>query len=120
MYFGQGFWFGNRMEKSLINPNQRRKFGIQICNYPTDPHRKLEIEASEDLFIPMKTEGSTCGIITHPRTDNELHECQNIPLSYEFDWNPSENLFEMPSMEEEYKTSSNFHRYINIVERNPV
>ena len=28
--FGQGLWFGNRMEKSLINPNQCRKFGIQI------------------------------------------------------------------------------------------
>ena len=28
--FGQGLWFGNRMEKSLINPNQCQKFGNQI------------------------------------------------------------------------------------------
>ena len=28
--FGQVFWFGNMMEKSLINPNQCRKFGIKI------------------------------------------------------------------------------------------
>ena len=55
--FEQGLWFGNTMEKSLINPNQCRKFGIQICNDLTDPHRKLGIEASEDLFIPMKMEG---------------------------------------------------------------
>ena len=26
--FGQGLWFGNRIEKSLINPNQYQKFGI--------------------------------------------------------------------------------------------
>ena len=51
--FGQGLWFGNRMEKSLINPNQCREFGIQICDNPTDPHRNLVIEASEELFIPM-------------------------------------------------------------------
>ena len=55
--FVQGLWFVNRMEKSLINLIQFQKFGIQICNDPTDPHRKLVIEASEDLFVPMKMEG---------------------------------------------------------------
>ena len=41
LYFGQGLWFGNRMEKLPINPNQRQKFGIQICDDPTNPRRKL-------------------------------------------------------------------------------
>ena len=68
--FGQGLWFGNSMEKSLINPNQYLKFGIQICNDLTDTHRKLVIEASEDLFIPMTMEVSTCGLVTHPHTYN--------------------------------------------------
>ena len=79
--FGKGLWFGNRMEKSLIKPNQCRKFVIQICYDPTDPHRKLGIEASEDLFIPMTMEGSTFGIVNHPTTDDDNHECQNILLS---------------------------------------
>ena len=86
--FRKGMWFGNRMEKSLINPNQCRKFGIQICDDPTDPYGKLGIEASEDLFIPMTMEGSTCGLVTHPPTDDELHECQHILLSDEFDCDP--------------------------------
>ena len=51
--FVQGLWFGNGMEKSLINPNQCRKFGIQIYDDPTDPNRKLGIEASEELVVPM-------------------------------------------------------------------
>ena len=85
---GKGLWFGNRMEKSLINPNQCQQFGIQICDDPTDPHRKLGIEASEDLFTSMTMEGPTCGLVMHPPTDDELHECQNILLSDEFDWDP--------------------------------
>ena len=80
MEFLQGLWFGNRMEKSLINPNQCRKFGIQICNDPTHPHRNMGIEASEDLFTPMRMEVSTCGFITHPPTNGELHECHRILL----------------------------------------
>ena len=51
--FGEGLWFGNRMEKSLIKPNQCQNRGMQICNDQTDPQRKLGIEASEDLFTPM-------------------------------------------------------------------
>ena len=86
--FGKGLWFGNRMEKSLINPNQCQKFGIQICNDLDDPHRNLGIKASENLFIPMAMEVSTCGIITHHTTDYELQYCQRIILSDEFDWDP--------------------------------
>ena len=72
----QGIWFGNRMETSLVNPNQCQKFGIQICNYSNDPHRKLVIKESKYLFIPMEMKGSTCGLITHTSTKNEIHEYQ--------------------------------------------
>ena len=51
-----------------------------------------------------------------PPTDEKLHECQNILLSDEFDWDPSKNLFGVFSMKQEYRTSSNFHPYVNIVE----
>ena len=87
------------MEKSLINPNQCQKFRIQICNDPTDPHRKLVIEASEDLLIPMAMEGSTLNIVLHPPTDNDIHDCQQVLLSDEFYWYPSNNLFKISSME---------------------
>ena len=61
-------------------------------------------------------ERSTCGIVTHPLTDDQLHGCQNILLSYEFYRNPSNNLFVFFSIEEDYRTSSTFCQYINIVE----
>ena len=55
--FGQGLWFVNSMEKSLITPNQYQNLGIQICNDLTNPYRKLVIDASEELFIQLKMEG---------------------------------------------------------------
>ena len=81
--------------KSLIKPNQYRKFGIKIYDGPTDPHIKLVIEAPEDLLIPIAMERSTCGLIKHPPTDYDLHDNQWILLSDEFDWDPSNNLFEI-------------------------
>ena len=73
--FEQGLWFGNGMEKSMINPNQCQKFGIKICDDPTNPHRNMGIEAPEELFIPMTMKGSTFGLVTHHPTGDELYEC---------------------------------------------
>ena len=78
--FGQGQWFGNCMDKSIINPNQCRMFGIKIYDELTNPYKKLEIEAYEGLFIPIKTKVSNFGLITHTPTKNEIHECQLIFL----------------------------------------
>ena len=38
LIFGQGLWFGDKMSKSLINPNQCRAFGVGVCDDPTDPY----------------------------------------------------------------------------------
>ena len=60
--FGQVLWFGDRMDKSLINPNQCRHYGIQVCDNLTDNHRDIGLLIDDNLFIPMNTAGNTCGI----------------------------------------------------------
>jgi len=39
--FGQGLWFGDRLNHSLINPNQCRSYGISVCDDPTDQNRDI-------------------------------------------------------------------------------
>ena len=43
LIFGQGLWFGNRMEKTLIKTNQFRDFYITICDDSTNQHSPLGI-----------------------------------------------------------------------------
>ena len=90
LQFGQGLWFGNRMEKSLINPNQCRAYGIPICDDPMDPHRELGMNIDDDLFIPLVMNGSTCGLTTRCPTDDELHTCRIFTLSNEQHWDPTD------------------------------
>ena len=56
LIFGQGLWFGDRLNKSLINPNQCRAYGIPLCDDPTDPYRVLGFQL-EDYDIPFKMKG---------------------------------------------------------------
>ena len=104
------------MQKSLINLIQCRNFGIKICDEPTDPHMKLAIKASGEIFIQMAMEVSTCGTIKNPQTEYYIHDFQHIIISYEFYWNPSNSSFGIYSLYEEYRTSSNFHLCINLSE----
>ena len=72
LIFGQGLWFGNRMKKTLINPNQFRDFGIPIFDDPTDQHMPLGIESDFNTHIPITMMGSTFGFITWYPTYNEV------------------------------------------------
>ena len=101
--FGQGLWFGNRIEKSLINPKQCQKFGIQIYDNPTDPYRKLKdelVELSRTLvlaarYINLKIFSCQMNLIwIHQRICMKFHQWRRIIGQVQF-----------------------FHQYINIVER---
>jgi hypothetical protein len=55
LLFNQGLWFGDSLTSSLINPNQCRMHGLEICNDPFDPHRELGItDPVTELFIPTE------------------------------------------------------------------
>ena len=94
LIFGQGLWFGDKMERSLINPYQCRAYGVDLCDDPVDPNgREMGIDC-EETFIPLSMVGSTCGTITRCPTDEELENCTKVYLSDEEDWDPSkENIF---------------------------
>ena len=47
----------------------------------------------------MSMEGYTCGLVTHPYTDYELQEPQQKLYSYEFEWDTSNNLSGIYSLE---------------------
>lgn len=94
LQFGQGLWFGNRMDRTLLNPNQCRSYGVDVCDNPTDPHRPLGIQVSDDCFVPMKMFGSTCGFISRCPSDDEMDgPFRWFTLSDETHWDPTSVTF---------------------------
>jgi len=97
--FGQGLWFGERMEHSLINPNQCRSFGIRVCDDPTDENRKLGMELSDDYVVPFTMRGTTCNFLSRSPTLSELETCRTFQVSDTNKWDPTADIFRISTVE---------------------
>ena len=51
LVINEALWFGDRLENSLINPNQLRFGGIIVNDNPFDPHIPISIQ-TDDVDIP--------------------------------------------------------------------
>ena len=60
LIFRQGLWFGEKMDKSLINPNQCRSYGVGVCDDPKDPSRHLGF-FHDKLHLPLDMRGTVAG-----------------------------------------------------------
>jgi len=90
---GQSLDFHEKLQKTLINPNQLRAFGINICDDPTDEHRLLGIKLDDRTFLPLQMNGTICGLMTWSPTDEELSSCRIFDLSDVDSWDPSMVVF---------------------------
>ena len=104
LVFVQGIWFGDRMDRSLINPNQCCSFGIYFCDDPTDPHMPLGFQTNT-LNIPLFMEGIIATMSTLCPYLEELESFQYIYLYDQESWDPSNVSFKIMSMEEESRHS---------------
>ena len=89
LIFGQGLWFGDRMDKSLINPNQYRHNKILVCDDPTDNYRDIGLTIDDNIFIPMGMEGTTYGFDSLSTTLEEMASCKRITASHKNEWDTS-------------------------------
>ncbi len=97
--FGQDLWFGERMEHSLINPNQCRSFGVRVCGDPTEGNRKLGMELLGDYFVPFTMRGTTSNFQSCSPELSELDTCKTFQVSDAHTWNPTEDMFHILTVE---------------------
>ncbi len=72
-------YVGNKMDHSLINPNQLRHYGVVVHDnpYETDPTRKMGIEIDDNNLIPFSLQGSK----TRYPDDDELDTYPHVVIT---------------------------------------
>lgn len=72
LVFHQLLWF-DKLENSLINPNQVQAYGLSLCDDPNDLYSELSIQSGTDgTFIMLEMDETTCRMMTCMPTESEL------------------------------------------------
>ncbi len=94
LILGQSIYMGDRMQTSLLCPNQLRANNIVVDDIPkhlapqSKPSTHSIICNEEDLVLPLSLKGVISYIDTRTPNQEELDTCKWIVLTDEHDWDP--------------------------------
>lgn len=89
LIINEGLWYGDKMDHSLINPNQLRHFGVEVCDNPYAANGMYIHEPDSQVTVPLHSRGTIIYADSHSPTVKELQTCQHIVLTSPSLWNPS-------------------------------
>ena len=88
LVINEGLYYGNKMDHSLINPNQIRDYGIPLWDNAYDKTRNGELSIDlETVKVRMGTQGTKILFESRASTREELQECNKIQLTSKKEWN---------------------------------
>jgi hypothetical protein len=105
LILNEALWMGDKMEHTLVNPNQLRAYGVTVQDNPFSTSPTFISTEGHEFTMPLNSKGTILGVITRTPTDRELQECQHVILSSEHDWDPQNVRFPKASRTVEEEVS---------------
>ena len=91
LIFLESLWMGDKLDHTLVNPNQLRAYGISIQENPFNT-KPLSI-TSDDATVKLYSEGTIiCGDTRTP-TESKLSRLLRLILTSPHDWDPHNVCF---------------------------
>ena len=89
LVFHESLYYGDKLDHTLINPNQVRSSGISFWDNPYDTARPLSIDVNDNLHISLRTIGTKVTFTTRVPTAHELEKSDHIHMTSTQPWNPA-------------------------------
>ena len=108
-------YYGNKLDHSLINPNQVRAYGINFWDNTFDRQRGLTIALSDEVKIQMQTMGTKILYKTRVPTELEMRTCHYITMTSPQAWDQSQvNLSETRREKKQNHLSARSFRRLSV------
>ena len=98
----QALLFGDRLDHSLLCPNQLRHFGHKVDDVPVQfdrdsthsIHLRTELQEGNEVTLPLMIQGVVSYFTSRFPTPYELDTCPHINLTSDQSWDPNGSLLE--------------------------
>jgi hypothetical protein len=113
LILGQAIYKGDKMENSLICPNQLRTNRIIVDDCPEHlappdkPSTHSTYFPEKDMYLPLTLQGVTSSFITRTPAVEEIETYKWITLSNEHEWDPHSTHFQ--EQEDNYNAMQQGH-----------
>jgi len=98
LVFHEALYFGDKLDHTLICPNQLRAYGIIVDDTPrqfnSGSRHSIMVPEEDDLKIPLEMNGVVSYFPSHKPSADELVNCQRIVLSSDISWDPNDLAFD--------------------------
>ena len=94
LVFHECLFFGNRMDNSLICPNQLRENGLTVHDTPKQYDRSSSHSIRiDDLVIPLTMSGVISGFHTDKPSEDDLEDLPRVYMTPNAPWKPYSDDF---------------------------
>ena len=91
LIFHESLWMGDKLDHTLVNPNQLQAYGVSVQDNPFDA--KPLCITTNDVSVKLYSEGMIiCGDTRTP-TESELSQLPRLILKSLHDWDPDNVCF---------------------------
>ena len=109
----EGLYFGDKLDHSLVNPNQLRSYGVDVYDNTYDRNETMRIQGQdvndENIVIPLLAEGVDIFFETRTPSLDELENSSHIHLTNKLAWNPKQVTFPQVTSIKETHTANHFY-----------
>ena len=88
LVFNESSYYGEKLDHTLINPNQIRHNGIDYWDNPFDKSRGICIELDDGPTIKLAMDGTKVTFKSRAPSQHELNTCEHIEMTSSFTWEP--------------------------------
>ena len=111
LVLNEAIWMGDKMQHTLINPNQLRAYGVSVQDNPFSEAPILIATEGYEFVLPLNCNGTILGAPTRTPTDHELQTKRHISLSSDYEWDPQNVRFPKASRTVEEEVSRNISSF---------
>ena len=91
LIFHESLWMGNKLDHTLVNPNQLRAYGVSVQDNPFDA-KPLSI-TTDSVSVELYSKGPIICGDSRTSTESELSQLPRLIVTSPHDWDPHNVCF---------------------------
>jgi hypothetical protein len=105
LILNEAIWMGDKMDRTLVNPNQLHAYGLTLQDNPFSEAPICIATEGHEFILSLTSSCTILEVTTRTPTEAKLQSCPHVSLLSEYKWDPQNVRFPKTSRTVEEEVS---------------